>query len=193
MRAKRFRSPIAWWCLLLLIPAGLGCAGGVTSFLQPNIDFSHIQKCALLPFRNLTSDGFADERLQSIVMTEVLRHGSLVLLDPEETVGAMKELKISLSTPPSPEQIVALGKALSVEAVFLGSVEEYGLTSGTREETNSVTLALSMAETETGNMIWRAHVHVSGSSIWKRLFGGDSAGLYDVSRTAVRRALGTLF
>jgi uncharacterized protein YbjQ (UPF0145 family) len=50
-----------------------------------------------------------------------------------------------------------------------------------------------MAETETGNLIWRSQVHVDGSSLWKKLFGGESASLYDVSRKAVQKALGSLF
>jgi hypothetical protein len=56
-----------------------------------------------------------------------------------------------------------------------------------------VTASFSMAETETGNLIWRSQVHVGGSSLWRTLFGGNPVSLYEVSRAAVRKALGTLF
>ena len=189
MRARRFRFGLLCWLSL----ACFGCASSGTSFLHPNVDFSHIQRCALLPFLNLTSDTFANERLQSVFLTEILNHPSLTLVDPEETVSAMKQLHISLTTALTPEQIVALGKSLKVDGVFLGSVEEYGEASHTRSPTFAVTAVFDLAETETGNTIWRCQVHVDGSSLWRKLFGGDSASLYAVSRKAVQKALGTLF
>lgn len=178
--------------VLILVQVVTGCAGG-SSYVRPNVDFSHIQRCAIIPFQNMTSDGFADERVQSIFLMEVLRRGSLEILEPEETISAMRELRLTLGTIPSPEQIAALGKSLSVEAVFLGSVEDYGTSSRARQATNHLTASFSMAETETGSLIWRSQVHVGGSSIWKRLFGGEPASLYDVSREGVRKALDTLY
>ncbi len=179
-------------CLLFVLLLWTGCAGSGTSFVHPTVDFSHIRRCALLPFQNLTEDGFADERLQSVFLMEILERGSLSIIDPEETVSAMKELRLAPGSTLTPEQIVALGKALSVEAVFFGSVEEYGLQSRSRQQIYEITAAFGMAETETGNLIWRSQVHVDGSSFWKKIFGGESAGLYDISRKAVRRALGSL-
>ncbi len=182
---------LSW--ILFLLPLCIGCAGSSRSFVHPTVDFSHIQRCAVLPYQNLTQDGFADERLQSIFLMEVLERGSLTIVDPEETVSAMKELKLTPGSILTPEQIMALGKALSVEGVFFGSVEEYGLQGRSRQPVYGVTAVFSMAETETGNLIWRSQVHVDGSSFWKKLFGGESASLYDVSRKAVRKALGSLF
>jgi hypothetical protein len=114
------------------------------------------------------------------------------MVDPEETVSAMNAQHVTPGVAPTPEQIVSLGKTLSVDAVFMGSVEEYGLQSQSRQQIYGVTAVFSMAETETGNLIWRSQVHVAGSSIWKRIFGGESASLYDISKTAVRRALADL-
>jgi hypothetical protein len=178
--------------LLLVLLLWTGCAGSSTSFVHPTVDFSNIHRCALLPFQNLTADGFADERLQSIFLMEVLRRGSLSIIDPEETMSAMKEQRLIPGSTLTPEQIVALGKALSVEAVFFGSVEEYGVQSRSRQQVYEITAVFGMAETETGNLIWRSQVHVDGSSIWKKIFGGESAGLYDISHKAVQRALGSL-
>jgi hypothetical protein len=187
------RLRLAFAVLLALAAWAAGCAGGTMSFLHPNVDFSHIHRCAVLPFHNLTSDSYADDRIQSIFLMEVLGQGELVLVDPEETVGAIKDLKISPASTPTPEQLVALGKALSVEAVFEGTVEEYGQAPGARSDVYFVTATFSMSETETGNLIWRAQVHKDGSSFLKKLFGGETASLYTVSRKAVRAALGSLF
>jgi hypothetical protein len=191
MRGRRAGNLLKPSIILLLPLMLVGCAGS-GAFIQPNVDFSHIQRCAVLPFQNLTSDGFADERMGSIFLMELLQDGSLAIVDPEETVSSMVARKVTIGVSPTPEQIVSLGEALSVDAVFLGSVEEYGLLSQSHRQTYGVTATFSMAETETGNLIWRSQVHVTGSSMWKRIFGGESASLYEVSRTAVRRALGSL-
>jgi hypothetical protein len=188
---QRAWNPLLRACVMLVLPMLAGCAGS-DAFIQPNVDFSHIHRCAVLPYQNLTSDGFADRRLQSIFLMEVLREGSLEIVDPEETVSAMRAAQLAPGTLPTPAQVVTLGKALSVDAVFLGSVEEYGLQSLSHRQMYGVTAAFSMAETETGSLIWRSQVHVDGSSFWRRLFGGDSESLYDVSRKAVRKALGSL-
>ena len=171
----------------------LGCAGGGASFIHPNVNFGNIRKCALLPFQNLTSDSFADDRMQSVFLTELLNHPSLALVDPEETVSAMRELRLPAGSALSPEQVVALGKALKVDAVFGGSVEEYGLPTHMRQQAYTVTAVFNLAETETGSVIWRSQVHVDGSSWWRKLIGSESVSLYDVSRQAVRTALGSLF
>jgi hypothetical protein len=179
--------------LVGLLVAWTGCAGSGASFVNPAIDFSYIRRCAVLPFQNLTDDSFADERLQSIFLMELLSHGSLAVVDLEETASAMRAQRIVPGSTLTPEQVVSLGKVLEVEAVFLGSVEEYGLESRSRRPTYSLTTVFSMAETETGNIIWRSQAHVDGSSFWKKIFGGEPAGQFDVSRKAVRKALETLF
>jgi hypothetical protein len=191
MQGRRVRILLELAGIMTLLPLLAGCAGS-NAFIQPNVDFSHIHRCAILPFQNLTNDGFADERLESIFLMEVLQDGSLAMVDPEETVSAMNAQHVTPGVAPTPEQIVSLGKTLSVDAVFMGSVEEYGLQSQSRQQIYGVTAVFSMAETETGNLIWRSQVHVAGSSIWKRIFGGESASLYDISKTAVRRALADL-
>jgi hypothetical protein len=181
------------WCVLLVILCA-GCAGGTaTSYLHPTVDFSHIHRCAVVPYQNLTQDNFADERLQSAFLSEVLHDGKITMLDPEETASAMRGLKISEGSPLAPEQFVALGKALNVEGIFFGTVEEYGVSRNSRRPIYEVTASFGLAETETGNLIWRSRVHADGSSFWKKIFGGESASLYSVSRKAVRAALGSLF
>jgi hypothetical protein len=105
----------------------------------------------------------------------------------------MRELKLDPNAEPSAEQIVALGKALEVDAVFFGSVEDYGPERLSGDRVNAVTLTFSLAETQTGSLIWQSQIHRNGTSFWRKLFGGGSASMYDVSRAAVAEALGTLF
>lgn len=182
----------ARWIPFLLVFAAAGCSGGGAVFVHPQVDFSHIRRCAVLPFANLTGDSFAAKRMESIFLMEVLTSGALTLVEPEETLSAMTDLRITPGSTPTAEQVVALGKALSVEGVLFGSVEDYGPVNRSGRPGYQVTAAYSLLETETGTLIWRSQVHVEGLSLWKRLFGGESATLFELSRKAARKALGSL-
>jgi hypothetical protein len=184
---------LAWVSLLAGAPLLAGCAGGTAGFVHPNADFSRIRRCAILPFENLTADGYADERLGSVFLMEILRQGDLVALDVEESIEAMRNLKAVPGTNPTEQQVVALGQALGVDAVFFGTVEEYGQSGRSRQGAYFVTASFSLADAETGVLIWRSQVHVQGTSLRQRLFGGEPPSLYEVSVEAVRQALRTLF
>jgi hypothetical protein len=170
-----------------------GCASTGVSYIHPGVDFGHIKRCAVLPFRNLTTDNLADERMRSIFLMEVLNEGVLEVAGRGETDAAVVALRISMETALTPDQIVSLGQRLSVDAVFFGTIEEYGLTRLGRARSNEVTAVFGLAETQTGVVVWQSQVHLGGTSLWQKLFGGDPPGLYDVSRKAVREALRTLF
>lgn len=86
-----------------------------------------------------------------------------------------------------------MGKILGVNAIFFGTVEEYGVERVSRDRTYSLTCSYSLAETETGVTIWSSQTRSQGSSVWRKIFGGGSASLYSVSRKNVDNALETLF
>jgi len=157
------------------------------------VDFSFIHRVAIFPFENMSQDLQASARVQSIFMAGILEQGGLTLVDQGEVLYALQKLKISPGAALTSEQIVTLGRELSVEGVFFGTVEEYGLARINNTQVYNVTAAFRLFETETGSLIWNSQVSNDGTSFWRRLFGGGSASLYDVSRSAVRSALRTLF
>ena len=79
-----------------------------------------------------------------------------------------------------------------MDALFFGTVEEYGISRVDRNRGPEVTVVFEMLETQTGVVVWRSQVHGTGSSIWRRLFGGGAADLYAVSEDVVSRALRSL-
>lgn len=170
-----------------------GCASTGVSYLHPDVDLGHIQRCAVLPFQNLSPDDAADERLQSVFLIELLSANTVAVVGPGETVAAMQSLQLAPGAVLTPEQAIALGKALSVDALFFGAVEDYGISKTDRARSIEVTAQFGLVETQTGVVVWRCQVHRTGSSIWRKLFGGGSAGLHDVSREVVRQALRSLY
>lgn len=178
---------------LLLLASGWGCAPGLSSYVRSDADFSHVRRAAVLPFQNLSQDLHAGTRLQSVFMSAVLQEGTLALVDLGETLDAMNRLRLNVDAALTPDQITALGKELQVDALFLGTVEEYGLERMSNDRVYVVTASFSLVETETGSTVWKAQAHRDGTSFWRKLFGGGSASLYQVSRGTVDQALGTLF
>jgi len=181
---------ILFLAILIQLPA---CSPGATKYVHPNVDFSYIHRVAIFPFHNRSQDIQAAARVQSIFMAGILEHGELVLVDQGEVLHTLQKLKISPAADLSSEQVVALGEQLAVEGIFFGTVEEYGQARITNAQVYNITATFSLLETETGSLIWNSQVSKNGTSFWRRLFGGGSASLYDVSRSAVESAQGTLF
>ena len=188
------RSAVAGAALWLVLVALLasGCGSGPVHHVRSDVDFSFIRTAAVVPFRNLSSDRAGDLRMYSVFMAELLQYEGLQIVDPGEVLKAYGELRLAPDRDLSPEQIVGLGERLGVDAVFFGSVEEFGLERLGGNQNYMVTAVFGMAETHTGAVIWNVQVHTDGSSFWQKLFGGQPTSLYDVSRQAVREALDTL-
>ena len=182
------------YLILLLLAAALpACSPRATSFVNPNVDFSFIGRVAIFPFQNLSADHKAPARIGSIFMAELLQHDGLITLAPGETLSALQKMKLGSAEVLSADQIVELGRLLDVDAIFFGTVEEYGLEQMGRDRSFALTASFSLAETSTGALIWNSQVHRGGISIWRKMFGGGAPGPYAVSRHAVRQALETLF
>ncbi len=180
--------------LLALVLALGGCSPRATTFVHPDVDFGRIRRCAVLPFQNLSTDRSAGARVESLFLTELLRAGEgLAIVEPGETIAALRELRLDPAVPLSPAQAVELGKRLGAEGLFTGTVMDCGPEALGRNRVYVVTAEFGLLETETGAAVWKCEVHGSGSSVWRKLFGGDSASLHAVSRDVVHKALGSLF
>jgi polysaccharide biosynthesis protein PelC len=181
------------WLLALLAATLAGCAPAVESYLHPDVDLGHVRRVAVLPFANLSSDEVADERLYSLFMTRLLGAQVVEIVEAGAVREALVALRLTPESTPTPEQIVALGAALGVDAVFAGTVEEYGTQRGNRETLSQVTASFTLTETQRGLLVWRAQAHASSASFWRRLFGTSERSLHEISAAAIDRALETLF
>lgn len=194
MTGRRTRTDgiVALAAIAIVVVAGAGCGSSNSSYIHPNVDFTYMKRAAILPFQNLTTDFQAGERMQSIFLMELLNEDVLTLVDPRETAAAMKELSLPANGALTTDQVLALGKKLDVQALFSGSVEEYGYGQGDRSRGPVITATFTMTETQTGVLVWRAQAHSTGASFRNKLFGGGPKDLYDVSRKTVHDALRSL-
>lgn len=177
--------------MVLLLSA---CGGNrPTSFVHPRVDFSFFKKVAVLPFQNLTTDQFAPERVRESVSAELLATGAMDVVEPGQVLLVMRQLNLQPGVPLGVADLKKLGKALGVNGVIMGTVKEYGEVRSGSVSAPVVSLSLRMIEVDSGAIVWSVSNTAGGISTTMRLFGIGSSTMSEVTRTAVRQSLDTLF
>jgi len=185
--------PARWIALLVFALVAVGCAGRMrpTRFTNPRIDFSFVQRVAVLPFENLSSDQQAGTRATRLMVTELLSTGAVEVVEPGEVAAALGTLPGRV-TRPSAEQVVALGKLLHAQALIAGTVAQSEVQRGAGTSRPTVTLDAQMIETETGEIIWDATHTAKGSSFAAKALGTEGEPLSVTTRRCVAKLVETL-
>jgi PBP1b-binding outer membrane lipoprotein LpoB len=179
--------------MILMVFLFSGCRGNApVHHVNPNVDFSFFKRVAVMPLDNLTNDRSAGDIIRQVVISELLASGVVDVVIPGEVMAAINNLGIQNITSLSKKEINALGKALNVEAVIMGSVDQYGHIRSGNVSAPEVTISLMMAEVETGNIIWSITLTRGGASFWTRHFGTKSMTISETVQTVVREAVRTL-
>ena len=180
--------------IMQLISSGCGGSKGAPGFyINQDIDFSFIKKVAVLPFENLTNEQYAGDLVRQVVISELLATGLVEVSVPGDPIAAIENLRLKPEDPLSADQIKTLGKALKVQAVILGAVEQYGEVRDGSITAPEVSITLMMADTGSGSIIWSVTKTRGGASFWARHFGSRSDTLSETVLKVVREALQTLY
>jgi TolB-like protein len=184
--------------LLLAGPLWLvACGGGMkpTRFANPSFNFGFVETVAVLPFENHSNDRQAGPRATRLTITELLASGAVEVVEPGEVQAALNKITgtaLGRSISPSTEQVVALGQALGVQALVMGTVtQSENLRSGS-VPVPVVTLDLRMVEAETGATVWAATHSEKGSTLSARVLGTGGEPIAETTRACVQGALATL-
>src|SRR5512134_566829 len=184
---------IAALALALSAPACAGRRSAEVTYRDPRMDFSLVQKVAVLPFENLTTVNTAGERVRDVFMTMMQATGSSYVLPPGEVARGVDRVSPGRPTTPTAEEAVNLGKVVGVDAVITGVVREYGEVRSGATSAGVVSLSLQMMETQTGKVVWSASSTRGGVDASDRLFGGGGQPMDQVTADAVRDLLDSLF
>ena len=105
-------------CSILVVALSFSCGGTMSStkFTHPEIDFTFVQRVAVLPFENLSGDPQAGLRATRLMITELLASGAVDVVEPGEVEGALAQLG-GFTRQPSIDGIVQLGEGLRVQAL----------------------------------------------------------------------------
>jgi TolB-like protein len=162
-----------------------------TRFTNPKIDFSFVERVAVLPFENFSNDANAGPRATRLMVTELLATGAVDVVEPGEVNAATAKYS-GRATRLSTEQIVELGKTLGVQAVIAGSVAQSEVLRSGSAGIPTVTLDAQMIEAESGGIIWAATHTEKGSEMSARFLGNEGEPLSVTTRRCVRKLVETL-
>jgi hypothetical protein len=180
---------------LLLILVSTGCAATTTKvvYRDPNMDFGAIQTVAVMPFTNLTRENIAGERVRDVFMTMLQATGGVYVIPPGEVARGITRLGLERPASPTPEDVTKFAKIVSADAVFTGTVNEYGEVRSGTSTANVVSVSLQMMEAQTGKVVWSASSTQGGVTMSDRLFGGGGEPMNATTQKAVDDLLEKLF
>ena len=173
--------------LFIVIIVLVGCPGiRPTRFVNPDFNFSFVEKVAVLSFENFSGDQQSGVRATRLLITELLSSGAVDVLEPGEVQAAFNRLP-GAGNPPSAEQIVTLGKDLGVQAVILGSINQSETVRSGTVSIPVVTIDVHMVETETGSTVWAVTHTEKGGGFGARFLGTGNEPISQTTRRCVRR------
>jgi hypothetical protein len=180
---------------LLLFLVFIGCASTKSNvvFRDPKMDFGAIQSVAVMPFTNLTRDTLAGERVRDVFMTMLQATGGLYVIPPGEVGRGISRLSLERPAAPTPEEVTKFAKIVNADAVFTGTLTEYGEVRSGTSTANVISLSLQMMEAQTGRVVWSASSTQGGVTTSDRLFGGGGESMNATVQKAVDDLLEHLF
>jgi hypothetical protein len=177
-------------CCLLFFSHG--CAGSPKHYMRPDFAISSVKRVAILPLENYTSDTYAGERIRRMIITEILSRG-IDVIEPGEVTKSLTDLKVkSLGALPLKEA-QNLQKTLGVEAVIMGSVDSFRISTGISVSYPEVSIQLVLLDANSGRIVWSVWHTSGGAGFWTRHFGTEGMSLSEAAKKVVKETVDTLF
>lgn len=192
---------------VLIMMGCTGCMGAKSKvYINSNINFRFIKKVAVFPFENLSQDRFAGKKVRDIFVTTLLASEVVEVPELGEVVQAMNTLGLGMGAEESgfafeeqgpastitKDTAMALGKAIGIQGIILGSVEEYSIIRSTSGSYPEVSLSLRMIDTKTGSIIWAVMHTEKGSRIIPSILGIGEETLSEAAIKATKKIVDTL-
>ncbi|MBI4849740.1 MAG: DUF799 family lipoprotein [Nitrospirae bacterium] len=187
-RKDIFSGMVISLCLIFMS----GCSNGIKHYVRPNTDAAKIKKIAVLPFENFTPDTFADDKVRSVVIMDLMSRG-VDVIEPGEVLKILQEMKVKSAQSLTQQDIKNIGEALNVESVMTGAVEAFGISRGISVSYPEVSVNLILFDAKTGKIIWSVWHTAGGASFWTRHFGAEGSTLDETSKKVIKEAIDTLF
>lgn len=184
MRSVGTRAAVAAWLLFLA-----GCGAGSSVFVHPDYNFGYLERVAVVPFENLTSDQGAAARATRLFISDLLAAKAFDVVEPGEVTQALQKYGSVRTAELTEAQIIELGKALSAQALIFGSVGASAAGRGSSQGAAVVTLVTRMVETEKGVTIWSGTTAAGGRGFWASLLGTSGPSESEAMRRCVEKSV----
>ena len=189
-RNKGWLIPLILILLICVIPL-YSCNGGIKNYKRADAEADKLKRIAVLPLENLTSNQYADEKIQSLVIMDLLSR-DVDVIEPGEVMRAFKELRIRSFEPISERDMQSVGDMLNVDFLIKGSVGTFEMKQGTAVSYPEVSIHLMLVEKESGEILWSVWHTSGGANFWTRHFGAEGSTLDETARKVIREVFDTL-
>jgi hypothetical protein len=162
------------------------------NYKRADVEAHILTRIAVLPLENLTPDQYADEKILSLVIMDLLSR-NVDVIEPGEVTRAFKELRIRSFASISEREMQSVADMLNVDVVIKGSVSTYEMKQGNAVSYPEVSIHLMLIEKESGEILWSAWHTSGGASFWTRHFGAEGTTLDETARKVIREAFDSLF
>jgi hypothetical protein len=191
--AKLVDSKILTVPILIITLFACGPSSSLTYFHDPDMDFGSVRTVAVMPFENFTSTQMAAERVREIFANSLLATGAVYVVPSGEVARGINTAGITNPAAPSNEEIARLVGIVKVDALFTGTVTEYGTVRSGVASANVISFNVQMIEAQTRKVVWTASTTKGGISIWDRLLGSGGEPINDITMAAINDILNKLF
>lgn len=184
--------------LFILVSITAGCGGATIKYINPSANLSYIKKVAILPFNNFSDDKYAGEKTRSALTIDLMARHVFDVMEQGEVSKVMgmifreEGFEEGRAVQMDKDMVKMLGEKLGVQAVILGSVNEYSSSRGGGGSNNVVSISMRMIDTSSGIILWQANTTEVGNSMLRKMLGVDQVEMSILTRDAVRRAVSTL-
>jgi TolB-like protein len=169
-----------------------GCAKPL-NYVHPNADLSYVRAVAIVPFKNLTQEKCAEEKVMHVVATEMLRRGVDVVEFGEVAKVLRGEGYGKDDGSLSRKVAESAARRLGVQAFLVGAVQEYGQASKGGDDAPEVCVSLRLIDANTCTILWEADHSLKGTTVLDRLFGIGKKSRTDLCRDVVTEMFASLF
>lgn len=161
-------------------------------FFHPNLDLANYQRVAVLPLENLTGDRYAGERVRELLNVEISAQGFFEVVEPGEVNRVLRKQSITNVAELGPAETAALGQALNVQGLLVGTVMDFEERRAGSFAMPEVSMSLRLLDAETGIQVWAVTGARTSTKWTTRLFGVGEESQTDAVLKVVREALSTL-
>jgi TolB-like protein len=148
-----------------------GCASTAKDYyIRSSTDFSKLTKIAIIPFENVSGQPDADKRVTNIFLTSLYSSGLFDVVDMGEVEKSLIEERVRSLSDMNYQIIRNVANRLHVQALVLGTVEEYQMVRTGTDEVPVVSISARIVDAASGEILW-VMSHSRAGSDREKLFG----------------------
>jgi len=173
--------------LAVTLLAVAGCASGPRLYVNSEADLAYYKRIAVLPFRNLTSERYAGERLTSAFLTELVMIERYEIVDMNEFAAVLSKTGGNPSSQNiyDPVKIKDAATQIGATGILRGAVTEFSTQRSGSSDIPVIAFDVELIDVATNNVVWRTSVARRGKSRVP-IFGGGARTHAQVVQEAAR-------